>query len=175
MPNTYLLISSNVLSSNAASITFSSIPNTYTDLVLRVSARSSNPQTYDYYELRFNSDSANNYTSTELYSNSSTVGSVRQTAGPQAYPEFFNGDTSVSNAFGSTEFYIPNYLVSANKPFTSFSVSENNASTANSAFIDAWAGLWSNTAAITSIFLKPQAARNFLIGSSFYLYGIKNS
>jgi len=39
MPSTYTLISSNVLGSSAASVTFSAIPSTYTDLVLRISAR----------------------------------------------------------------------------------------------------------------------------------------
>ena len=173
MPSTYTLISSNVLSSSAASVTFSAIPATYTDLVLRVSARSTRSATFDFFEVRFNADSAANYGSTEMYGDGSTASSVRQSSQNFAYPEFMNGNTSTSDTFASTELYIPNYLVSANKPFSSLSVSETNSATG--AYVDAYAGLWTNTAAITSISLKPGSTRSFVSGSSFYLYGIKNS
>jgi hypothetical protein len=67
MASTYTLISSQVLGSNTASITFSSIPGTYTDLTLRVSARSDDAGQMDYLVTRFNSDSATNYSNTSLY------------------------------------------------------------------------------------------------------------
>ena len=69
------------------------------------------------------------------------------------------------------ELYLPNYLVSANKPFSYISAQENNATTA---YIYANASLWSNTAAVTSLTLT-SAAGNIDTGSSFYLYGLKSS
>ena len=66
MANTYTLISSNTLTSSAASVTFSSIPATYTDLVLRISARSDRVSTTDRLRLTFNSDTATNYSNITL-------------------------------------------------------------------------------------------------------------
>jgi hypothetical protein len=83
-----------------------------------------------------------------------------------------DGATATANTFGSTEIYIPSYTVSQNKPLSIFSVQENNTS---SAFIVCAANLWRNTAAVTSIYLVPNTASNFIATSSFYLYGISNA
>jgi len=177
---TYTLISSNVLSSSAASITFSAIPATYTDLVLRISARAENAGAKGLsIDLRFNSDSASNYSFTVLRGNSSTANSGQ--IGSQTYLRLqaaANTDLSTSNTFSSWETYIPSYTASQNKPISSYWVQEDNSSTASDSFIIAQAGLWRNTAAITSISianLTESPAKNFLSGSSFYLYGISNS
>jgi hypothetical protein len=85
-----------------------------------------------------------------------------------------NGSTSTSNTFGMSEHYFINYAGSTNKIVSDFSVSEGNSSTYPG--IAATAGLWRNTNAITSISFTPSGAVNgFVSGSSFYLYGIKNT
>jgi hypothetical protein len=174
MANTYTLISSNTLSSSAASVTFSSIPATYTDLVLRVSARTTEANTDSSFNVTFNSDTATNYSRTRLVGNGATASSSRLSNSTSIDTSHnANGSTSTSNTFSNVEIYIPSYLVSQNKPVGLSNALENNTTTA---YINASAGLWRNTAAITSIVLNGiPGAGSFASGSSFYLYGIKNS
>jgi hypothetical protein len=173
MANTYTLIQAQTLASSVASVTFSSIPATYTDLVLRLSARKDGGG--DTFKVQFNSDTATNYSNTTLTGNSSAASSTRNTS--QVYVRAYgaNESTFTANTFGSSDVYIPSYLVSQNKPIGIFGVTENNSAAADASFINASAGLWRNTAAITSIVITDPAAGNFVTGSSFYLYGIKNS
>jgi hypothetical protein len=174
MPSTYTLISSNVLSTATASVTFSAIPSTYTDLVIRASARTDAAgQSRDSVYLEFNGSGSS-------YSNTFVRGtSTAATSGTFAFgiasPRGADADTATANTFGSVEWYVPNYAGSTNKPVSVFGVQENNTTTANDANIEAVAGLWSNTAAITSIVVKKVDGTNFVSGSSFYLYGISKS
>jgi hypothetical protein len=180
MPSSRFLISSQTLGSAAASVTFSSIPATYTDLVLKISARAENAGANGLsIDLRFNGDTATNYSYVVVRGNSSVANSGA--IGTQNYLRLqaaANSDLSTSNTFSNWETYIPSYTVSQNKPISSYWVQENNSSTAGESFIIAQAALWRNTAAITSIAianLTESPAKNFLSGSSFYLYGLKNS
>jgi hypothetical protein len=171
MANTYTLISSNVLGSAAASVTFSAIPATYTDLVLRYSARLDT--TSSEIDLRFNADSATNYSSTRIVGNGATASSANISSSTNLrFFEAANYSTDTANTFNSMEIYIPSYTASQNKPFSSFVGTETNATTA---YLIAQANLWRNTAAITSIVLDPISSSNFVAGSSFYLYGISKS
>ena len=171
MANTYSLIASNTLSSSAASVTFSSIPSTYTDLVLSVCARTNDtgPENLQIY---FNTDTATNYSTTYLQGNGASATSARYTSQSVIQnPNTVEGTTYTSNTFGSIEIYIPSYTASQNKPVSLSGASENNATTA---YINNGAGLWRNTAAITQIVID-QSGANFVSVSSFFLYGIKNS
>ncbi len=172
MPNTYTLISSNVLGSSAASVTFSAIPATYTDLVLRCSLRSDVASTLENVTIRYNSDSATNYSLTRLRGDGSAASSsASSSANEMTFFAAADGSTATSNTFSNWELYIPSYTVSQNKPMSSFQVQENNTTAANTTVV---ATLWRNTAAITSMLISAQSS-NFVSGSSFYLYGIKNS
>jgi hypothetical protein len=173
MPSTYQLISSNVLTSSAASVTFSAIPSTYTDLVLRLSVRQTTATTSITARVRFNSSSSG-YSFTILRSNNGTASSYAMSGDSYVYPGHTPAASSTANTFGSAEIYIPSYLVSQNKPISTFGVNENNATTIGNNIIAA-ANLWQNTAAITSMEILPTASGSFDTGSSFYLYGIKNS
>ena len=172
MPTTYQLISSNTLSTTAASVTFSSIPQTYTDLVLKITNRSAAAGTVLASALIFNSSSAGNYSSTIVEGNGSGASSFRMTNDTQAYTYDINAADSTSNVFSSGEIYIPNYTVTAKKPFEVFGTSENNDAFSR---IRAGANLWGLTGAITSITLQMYGGSSFASGSSFDLYGIKNS
>ena len=172
MANTYTLISSNVLSTAAASVTFSSIPATYTDLVLRFSSRSDVGSAGLTLYLSPNGSTANDST-TILWADGTSAFSTRFSAtGIGLYMGWVNG-TRTTNTFSSAEIYIPNYSGSTNKVFSSAIAEESN-STADTR-ISATAGLWSNTAAITSLIVKISAGVNFVSGSSFYLYGISKN
>ena len=174
MPATYTLISSNVLSSSAASVTFSAIPATYTDLVLRISARSDNASVSDGLNMTFNGVGGTSYSRTMLRGNGTDATSVRSssTSSFQSAPNGVVGNNATSNTFGSIEIYVPSYLVSQNKPISYFGAGEENATTA---FMGVYAGLFSNTSAVSSITCSPINGTNFLSTSSFYLYGISNA
>jgi hypothetical protein len=172
---TYTLISSNVLASSAASVTFSSIPATYTDLVLRISARSDNTgYTYpSYLRFTFNSNTSSVYSFTQLYAQDAVAASNRGSnqTGNQGYGTPSNAGTS--NTFSSVEIYIPSYTASQSKPLSSFGVTENNST--NFATIGAAANLFRDNTAVSSIQITDNSSFNFLSTSSFYLYGISNA
>jgi hypothetical protein len=171
MPSTYTLISSNVLSTTAASVTFSAIPSTYTDLVLRVTGRSAGSSLRDMY-LQVNSITSN-YSGTRLRGYDSTPSSSNNTASSNWFYGVVPGTLISANTFSSIEYYLPNYTSSANK-VAAMALGAPNDSGSNQ--IDAVsANLLSNTAAISSLTLTESSGSGFVSGSSFYLYGIKNS
>jgi len=165
-------------SGGAASITFTSIPSTFTDLVVKVSGRSSrNEFVASYLTMQLNS-STTDYTyrvidaipgiSTSSATQASYTTSAIVVGG-------LSQANSTSSTFGSNEIYIPNYAGSTNKSISAEGVSENNTT---STILLLSAGLWSNTSAITSITLKPFAGGsffNFLEHSTAYLYGVSNA
>jgi hypothetical protein len=175
MANTYTLIASNTLTTTAASVTFSAIPATYDDLVLSISSRGDQPNYSEIILLEFNGSSAANYSYTAIRANSSTADSVRGSGQTYGRVGYANSGNSTSSTFGNAEIYIPSYRVSQNKPFSGIGMSENNSSTSGEAWITPYATLWSVTSAITSIKISPINGPNWVSGSSFWLYGIKNT
>lgn len=168
MALTYKLIEGKTLGSVVASITFSSIPQTYTDLLVRVSARSnSGPNTHDNFLIYFNGTQSNR-TNRIVYGINGGTGSYSSTD----YFGAFNGPASTSNTFGNADFYIPNYTGSNYKSISADIVSENNTSNGQDYL---GAGLWSDTAAITSLTIGNYNASDFAVNTTAYLYGIKNS
>jgi hypothetical protein len=157
------LIETKTLVSAAASIEFTSIPQTFTDLLLLVSARSTTASgSYTATFLRFNGSSSN-LSQRRLYGNGSSVGSDNEANIIVTVPRA----GATSNTFSSNTIYIPNYTGSTNKSVSIDNVTENNASLV---LTDITAGLWSNTAAITTITLA--ADSTFVAGSTISLYGI---
>ena len=170
---TYTLISSNVLSSSAASVTFSAIPATYTDLVVKFSARWDQASLQGKSTARFNGVSTTTYSYTQLYDSAGSVGSYTAGTLTELNLDYaINGTLTTSNTFTNGEMYIPSYTASQNKPVSYFNVLENNSAT--DAYITVNAELWRNTAAITQVALFPHYG-NYVSGSSFYLYGISNA
>ena len=170
MPSTYTLISSNVLASSAASVTFSAIPSTYTDLVLRWSPRVSSANPINGYTLRLNSDSSAIYSSRYVANANGAVDVNYDNASTEIGNVLVNGGTSTANTFSSVEMYIPNYTSTSSKPISYFEAVENNSASSNN--LQVKAVLYRNTSAITTINIS---GATFVSGSSFYLYGIKNS
>ncbi len=168
MPNTFELIaSSTVGAGGTANITFSSIPSTFTDLIIKLSARSSDSATSAGVVMQFNGSSSS-LSYRLLEGDGSTAASYNGTTGRVGVTD---AATSTASTFGSLEVYIPNYAGSTNKSSSTDSVQETNATTA---YADLSANLWSNTAAITSIALTLQAG-SFVQYSTAYLYGVKNA
>ena len=171
MANMELITSVTVGSGGAASVTLpatGTIPQTYTDLKVVVSSRSARGggQVSDGVAIQFNG-STSNLSMRYLDGNGSAASSSTDTA----IWTRTSASGATASTFGNAEFYIPNYTSSNFKSVSVDGVSENNAT---SAFAMLSAGLWSNTAAITSIRLVSINAENFVEGSTFYLYGISN-
>jgi hypothetical protein len=172
MPTTYNLITSNVLGSSAASITFSSIPATYTDVLVLGSVRTDGATTRDALNIvRFNGIDTSIYSRATIQADGSSVSSADLSNFPGFVGMESNGATSLANTFASIELYLASYLSSDTKQLSSISMQEDNSTTAS---IRDNAGYFNNTSAINSITIGPQGA-NFVANSSFYLYGIKNS
>ena len=168
MPNTYTLISSNTVGSGgAASVTFSSIPATYEDLCVLISARTNRAFEVDGISVNFNGSSAN-FSSRYLEG----YGTSAYSATGTTFAGTASGNTATSNTFGNSLLYIPNYTSANYKSFSADGVGENNGTFG---LLNLVAGLWSNTAAITSITVLPTTGTSFNQYSTFYLYGIKNS
>ena len=170
---TYTQIGSAVTvgSGGAASIDFSAIPSTYTDLVVILSARSSRSNTTDTVFLKFNNTNTT-YTTRRLYGLGSTAGSDTGSSGNGIDIASIDAATATSSTFNNQQIYIPNYAGSTQKSVSSDSVSENNSSTGN--FLNLTAGLWNGTSAINQITLTPDVG-SFVQYSTAYLYGVSNA
>lgn len=173
MASSRILISSQTLGSSAASVTFSSIPSTYTDLVVKASVRSSANSNGPSMGLVLNNNTTAIYSFTRLQGNGSAGTASSQFSGQNAGDvSYANGSLTDANTFNNMEIYIPSYTASQNKPISSITMVERNNTIA---YINAVANLFSSTAAISSVQITESSGNNFVTGSSFYLYGIKNS
>lgn len=169
MPNTYTLIQSSIVGSGgAATVSFTSIPSTYTDLKLVYSARNTVSGTQEFIKITFNSNTTG-YTFITFQGNEATPVSNNFS---QQWVGYAVGSTATASTFSSGEIYIPGYALSNNKVFTTANTTENNAAGFQSVL---GANLWANTAAITSIDLTMQGGYTIDQYSTFRLYGIKNS
>lgn len=161
-------------SGGAASLTFTSIPSTYTDLILYTSLRINGAPaawTIARCKLQVNSITTG-YTNRLLYSGGG--GSPASDVGTDQITFFYcNASDSTSNTFSNASIYIPNYAGSTNKTFSVDSVAESNGATQGILSINA--GLLTNTAAITSLTVTQADAYNFVQHSTAYLYGVSNA
>jgi len=164
--NTYVAIATQTLGSNAASVTFSSISGSYTDLVLISNARSTISGTGNNLYCRINSDSGSNYSATELAGDGTTAYADRQSNNSYSYIGFTSGSSSASGIFGVSVSNFQNY--SNSTTYKTIVSRGGNAENSTHAIVS----LWRNTAAITQIVVYPAGANNFVTGSTFSLYGI---
>jgi hypothetical protein len=150
----------------AATIDFTSIPATYTDLVIKISARTAQGYFWDGSFLRFNNTSTT-YKTRLVYGDGSAAGSFNSTTDILTY---INGASATASAFANTEIYIPNYAGSTQKAVSIDTVIELNG---NPVLMNFAAGLWNGTTAINRITLVPQGTIQQY--STAYLYGVSNA
>jgi hypothetical protein len=172
MPITYKKIASvTVGSGGAANIEFTSIPATYTDLVIKLSARDIEASVVNAGIIQFNGETATtNYSARWLYGTGSTAASLTRSGASGQFFYESNSANATASTFANLEFYIPNYAGATVKSVSVDTATENNATTADTILT---AGLWNNTAAITSILVKPNGGVNWSQHSTATLYGIK--
>ena len=170
MAYTYSKISTYTVGSGGIeSVSFTNIPQNYTDLVIKASVRNTRSGNAEA-ELRWTvNGSSTSYSNRLLQGNGTSV-----SAGTTGTTYFYSGEidatTATANTFGSADIYIPNYTSFNYKPAMADTVSENNIT---AAFATMTAGLWSNTAPITSITFYYTASGIWAQHSTFHLYGIK--
>jgi hypothetical protein len=165
----YKIGSVEVGSAGSATISFSSIPSGYTDLLIKITTRDTTATVnLAQVKMTFNG-SATGYTNRNVYGNGSSTTS--QTTATTSIDVGIGNSMptagNTANTFSNGEVYIPNYAGSNNKSVSTDIVGENNTT---AAYAGITAGLWSNTAAITSISFAPTTL--FAQYTTATLYGI---
>lgn len=153
-----------------ATITFSSIPSTYSHLQIRYIGRTARAATVDYLLVQFNGDSAANYSWHQLEGNGAAASSTSGTGQTFIYGGVTAGSTATASVQGIGTIDILDYA-NTNKYKTTKAISgtDNN----GSGLIELYSGNWRSTAAITSISISNFGAGLFSQYTSFALYGIK--
>lgn len=155
-------------SGGTSSITFNSIPQTFTDLKVVVSARGTSSATTNEVYFIVNSDSSTVYSQTYLNGNGSAAASSRFTGYGGFVVNYIPAATATANTFSNSEYYIPNYTGANFKQIIADLTSENNATAAN---LFLYADLYRSTSPVTSLTF---AAGGGVLAqySTFTLYGI---
>jgi hypothetical protein len=177
MPNTFELIASNTVGVlGATTVAFTSIPQTYTDLKVVTSLRSTAGGAVAYsLFMKMNNLTSSIYSQKALEGSGSAASSFSQSGVDTAVRAgFVVGTGATSSTFSNSEIYIPNYTGSSNKSASIDTVAETNATTQ---YMNLIAYLVSSTAAITDLTFstEPAGGVSFAQHSTFYLYGVKNT
>jgi hypothetical protein len=169
--SSYDLLETTVLSSSASSVTFSSLGSysAYKHLQIRTANRTDRSGfASDDIALQMNADTGANYRNHGLYGDGSSVASF-DAAASEIRIGLTSGVTETANIFGAFVIDILDFASSSkNTTIRALSGKEGSGD-----YIALTSGLWINTAAVTSILIKPRNATNFIAGSRFSLYGVK--
>ena len=160
LPSTLTPIATNTLTATASTVTFSSIPQNYTDLIIASNTLSAG--TTQTIMMRFNGDSGSNYSFTFVYG---------------------TGSAAASGAVSNVSFALGGFATATNAAVSNTQIMYYSNSTTYKTVIDrrgvaseytfADVSLWRNNNAITSLSLQPENSQSFASGSTFTLYGIK--
>lgn len=177
MPVTYYALAKVSLTSESASVSFTSIPQTYTDLLVKYSVRTNQTTNgYNYMYLQFNNNTSAVYSYQLVYSDDGATGQARSTSASAIEGNLVVTQGGETSTFSNGETYIPNYAVAGrNKPVSINAGTVKNATGALSQGNYLTAGLYADTSAITTVTFINGGATAFSTSSTFYLYGIKNS
>lgn len=158
MASTYTPIATTTLGSNAASYTFSSIPSTYTDLIIVVYGTATGSGSNAY--VQYNADTSSNYSNLYMYGSGSSAISGTNTTQTQANFGYVNA------TYGTSICQIQNYANS--NVYKTFLGKWNN----TDVLVAASVSTWRSTSAITSILVGCGSGNSFITGTSITLYGI---
>jgi hypothetical protein len=156
-----LIASTTVGSGGTSSIDFTSIPQTFTDLIVVLSSRISGSGNS---RLNLNS-SGSSFSSKAVYSFATNA----PLAGPNTVEIGFAAQSSMqTNYFGAMQLHLPNYRSSVAKPFSV----DSTAASFNGGYVFMHGGAWNNTAAITTLSVLPPSGNTFVENTTAYLYGL---
>jgi hypothetical protein len=154
----------------AGSITFSSIPSTYSHLQIRGISRTDNPGSVDNVVIRFNSDTGTNYSWHQLAGDGSAASSGGESTKNYILIGLHPTSSTTANTFGATVVDVLDYA-NTNKNKTARGLSGFDVNGSGTVLLRS--GLWQDTGAITSVTITLLSAYNYLQYSQFALYGIK--
>ena len=163
MPKTYTPIATQTHPGGGGVITFSSIPQTYTDLILIMNTGIAGSGGSMY--VRMNGDSGANYSQTTMRGSGSAATSFRY-SGSLIYLDYYG--PTLNSASSNYVIQLNNY---SNTTTNKTVLVRTNATTGSGTGVEAHVGLWRSTAAITSLLIGPTGG-NIFGGSTFTLYGI---
>lgn len=170
MAYTYSKIASyTVGSSGVSSIEFLAIPQTYTDLIIKMSLRTSAAVTANITYITFNSNTSN-YSHKFFQGTGSAADAGGYTGANSKNSGIIPGSSATSNTFSNTDIYIPNYTSGNYKPYTLDSTGENNGTTS---YTMALGGVWSDISPINSIRIEEQNTAGIVQYSTVSIYGVK--
>lgn len=165
MTATYEPIATTTLGSDQATVTFSSIPSTYTDLVVSANFGGFSASFDNIWGINFNGSTANNYSQTILYGDGTTAGSIRRTTA--------NADGMILLWRAENNSLTSNGLINIMN-YANTTTYKTVLARSSNAWASANAGLWQSTSAITSLTLRWfDTNQKYRTGSTFTLYGIK--
>jgi len=166
--STYTPIATSTLGSAQATVTFTSISQSYTDLVLMCAGQNATGDGQQG-NLTFNGDTGTNYSLTQVSGSPPYTYSARTTNGNALYLGYNQAWSTVANSPGIYYVNIMNYSNT-----TTYKTVLERAGYASGTYAgtEAIVGLWRNTNAITSISIVVNASGTFAAGSTFTLYGI---
>jgi len=171
MTVTYENIATTTLGSNQATVSFTSINGSFTDLVLVINGGTSDGNEGAQFRVGNGSaDSGSNYSMTNLAGNGSTVSSARvsnQTAGR------FNQTTSFGATNSLTSNIIVHFMNYSNTTTNKTVISRTNVTSGSFPGTETMVNLWRSTSAINVIELRQSGSGQYLSGTTFTLYGIK--
>jgi hypothetical protein len=162
MSKSYSAIQTYTLSTSAASVTFSNIPQNFTDLNIVYSGRSDGAVVNNNVNITINGVTTNQ-SGRCIFGDGSNAGSITN-----VLAGFIPGASATASTFGNGQIYFPNYAGDANKSFAGDAVASTNGTTTSYGLT---ANLWSQTTAINSLGLTPSSG-NWVTNSTFTLYGI---
>lgn len=168
MATTYTPIQSQTLASPVSSITFTSIPQTYTDLIIVSNTLSG----FSGIGMRFNGDTGSNYSYANMTGNGTTAKMFRSGSTTDIQYNGWDYAAGSSTIPCITRMNVFDYTNTGKYKYTLMTASDGNS--ADGFDIEFFTGTWRNTAAITSITIYVSAV-NFSVGSIFTLYGIKGA
>lgn len=178
MAKAYTLIQAQTLTSSAASVTFSNIPQNYIDLIVKISGRATaGSGTSRAIQLQINGDTTySNYRQRYIRTDDTGAaqsGAFLSSTGLKYYFYGLPNANVTANSFGAAELTFINYAGSSYKTFSAEAFAEgfHNPFTGTSGN-SITAALWVNTAAITTLVFNPDDSSSFAAGSTFYLYGV---
>ena len=163
MPTTYDKIQSTTLGTATGTISFTSISSSYTDLRVVITGKMVNSeQPY----IRFNSDSATNYSYTTFYANGGSTGSFRSSNDNRIYVAPLSNWSTTNTQFATIDIF--SYAGSAAKTALFAGSNDNGAASGG---LDRTVGLWRSVSAINRIDIIGNN-QNFAIGFTATIYGI---
>lgn len=166
------VIAETILSSPSGSITFSSVPSTFTSLVLVYQCRGSDVVQQSELRVRLNGDSGSNYNSQLVAGNNTTAFAAVQSSGTYGHAGYITASLATAGYSSSGSVEIPNYTGTTFFKNAIYQTTRDvNGAGVNMVHYRGHI-VWKSTTAVSSITLTLNGGQ-FVTGSFFKLYGIR--